>query len=184
MSNIKVSGSLGGAGAFTVTPPAGGAVDRTLTLPDRTASLASDGPALLVTNSATQSLATSSNVKVVLNSEQFDTANAFDNATNYRFTPLVAGYYQVSVSVCISASAVVSTNQVFVYKNGAQFATNIIINAGIATNYTPTLSLVLPMNGSTDYLEMFAFQNTGASQTIQAGMTNGTFFSAVFVRAL
>lgn len=34
MSTLKLSGSTGGAGNFTVTPPAGAAVDRTLTLPD------------------------------------------------------------------------------------------------------------------------------------------------------
>jgi hypothetical protein len=37
--------------------------------------------------------------KVQINTEEFDTNSNFDSTTNYRFTPTVAGYYQVNGSV-------------------------------------------------------------------------------------
>jgi len=42
---------------------------------------------------STQSISSGAAVKVQLNSELYDTDNAFDNSTNYRFTPQVAGKY-------------------------------------------------------------------------------------------
>ena len=40
------------------------------------------------------------NTKIVFNAKEFDTANAFDSTTNYRFTPQVAGYYQFNSCYC------------------------------------------------------------------------------------
>ena len=40
-----------------------------------------------------QSFSGSAWTKIQFNIENYDTANAYDNATNHRFTPQVAGYY-------------------------------------------------------------------------------------------
>ena len=43
--------------------------------------------------------------KIQFNVEEFDTTNAFDSVTNYRFQPTVAGYYQMSASCYISGGS-------------------------------------------------------------------------------
>jgi len=62
-------------------------------------------PAFLVYPSASSTNLTSSTwTKIVFNTEVFDTNNNFDSTTNYRFTPTVAGYYQINLQVYCSSS--------------------------------------------------------------------------------
>jgi len=42
--------------------------------------------------------------KIALNAELFDSDNKYDNSTNYRFTPGVAGYYLISAQTMCNAS--------------------------------------------------------------------------------
>jgi len=42
--------------------------------------------------------------KVEFNSEEFDTNNAYDNSTNYRFTPQVAGKYYVFAKITVEGT--------------------------------------------------------------------------------
>jgi hypothetical protein len=67
--------------------------------------VAGTGPAFRAYNNANQNITASTFTKVLLQVEDFDTASCFDNTTNYRFTPTVAGYYQVSGSVFHNVSA-------------------------------------------------------------------------------
>ena len=59
-------------------------------------------------------------VKIQANTEVYDTDNAFDNSTNYRFTPQVAGKYFVYASAyCFgnTTNTLVAAN-LSIYKNG------------------------------------------------------------------
>ena len=58
-------------------------------------------PAFLATLSADQSISNSTLTKVQFNTEVFDTNSNYDNATNYRFTPTVAGYYQLNLQLTL-----------------------------------------------------------------------------------
>ena len=51
-------------------------------------------PAFRAYNVAVQNISNATWTKVQLTTELFDTNSNFDNSTNYRFTPTVAGYYQ------------------------------------------------------------------------------------------
>ena len=53
-------------------------------------------PAFSAYLSNNQSISGATWTKVNLNVKVFDTASAFDNTTNYRFQPTVAGYYSVT----------------------------------------------------------------------------------------
>ena len=53
-------------------------------------------PAFGVYMSGNQSIGSTGNSKVAFDTKTFDTNNNYDNTTNYRFTPTVAGYYQVN----------------------------------------------------------------------------------------
>ena len=94
MSQVIIAGDT--SGTITLQAPAVSG-STTLTLPAATGTMMVSGnmPAF----SAYQSVGTTANnstwTKIACNIEEFDTNSYYDNATNYRFTPLIAGYYQV-----------------------------------------------------------------------------------------
>jgi hypothetical protein len=135
MSKVSLAGNASGTGIFTIASPNSN-TDRTLTLPDNTGTLvtntsgsvsqsmlatgvAGTGPAFSVVRSTSQSISAGTFVKVQFDSELFDTANSFDSTTNYRFTPQVAGYYQINANInYASSSGQLLTS---VYKNNARY---------------------------------------------------------------
>ena len=101
-----------------------------------------------------QSISTGTWTKVQLNSEQFDTANCFDSTTNYRFTPTVAGYYQINGSLYFNGTSTVR-GIAALYKNGSIYQMG---NYMGSYNDTQGVALVISLiyfNGSTDYVELY-----------------------------
>ena len=201
MSKIALVSPASGTATFSITTPSGTSTDRTLTLPDSTgtiittgstagvsqamlaAGVAGNGPAFSAGQNLAQSINSGTWTKLTVNSEDFDTANCYDNTTNYRFTPNVAGYYQVSGAVTFNASsATANSNYSAIYKNGLQ---NKVGSAGplSSTDYTTTVvTCLVYLNGSTDYVELFGFQNRGTSLSI-INVVAFTHFEASMVRA-
>jgi len=108
--------------------------------------------------SADYAFASLAYTKVSLDAESFDTGGYFDSATNYRFTPLVAGYYYFSWMVHASGSTAGVATQL--WKNGASVAEGSY--AAINTANTRGVgSDVVYLNGSTDYIELYAWMNSG-----------------------
>jgi hypothetical protein len=105
---------------------------------------------------AAQTPAASTFTKIIFNTEDFDTANCFDSTTNYRFTPTVAGYYQINLICCVGQNGSLLTNYVAaLYKNGVRYAstsTGQIANGGYGNQ---SISLIIFFNGSTDYVEAY-----------------------------
>ena len=139
------------------------------------------GPAFSAYNSSATSLPNATFTKIQFQTEEFDTANAFDSTTNYRFTPLVAGYYQISGSIGLSAGNTATLYQYVasVYKNGSNFKQS--PSNAPANNGGATVSALIYLNGSTDYIELFGYQSTGSSVNTNTGVT--TYFQAVMVRS-
>ena len=125
-------------------------------------------------SSTNQSFSANTWTKVQCQTEEWDTNSNYDNATNYRFTPTVAGYYQCSASWSNDTSS--TYNYLSIYKNGAQSRTGIFNGANAVG---ATISAAIYLNGSTDYIEMYIFSNTGNIQTGPAG----TFFQAAMIRS-
>lgn len=121
------------------------------------------GPAFSATG-GNQTLASATQTKVICNTEQFDTSNSYDPSIG-RFTPNVAGYYQVNIGVQYTGT--VSANTIFtvkLYKNGSEFFEVAVFQTD---QYKKSLSpFLLYLNGSTDYIEFYAAQFTGVSKTI------------------
>ena len=117
------------------------------------------GPAFSAYQSTFQSLAAGSNTKVSFQTEEYDTANCFDSTTNYRFTPNVAGYYQINACFQIAGTGVIALN---LYKNGAVFKNGAYIQTSLSYPANTFGSLVY-LNGSTDYVEMYAYCSTAVS---------------------
>lgn len=122
--------------------------------------------------------------KVVLNSEVFDTANAFDATTNYRFQPQVAGWYQVNAMVDYAGTiGRVYYFTTIIYKNGSQFAiSQNSFTLGNGSSMNVTLPKLIYLNGSTDYLELYArIYDYTASASVN--ITAGSFMEAALIRA-
>ena len=185
MSSIVVSGDT--SGAITIAAPAVAGTN-TLTLPANTGTIlttastfSGTGPAFSAYQSSAQSIPNASFTKLQLQTKVFDTASCFDNSTNYRFTPNVAGYYQINGQVSIGGAAL-GYSQITIYKNGSEYSRGSVSPNNTSVGAQSTVSNLVYLNGSTDYVELYVYQNSGGSVTNQ----NNTFmnyFSGSMVRA-
>jgi hypothetical protein len=188
MSKVALSGNASGTGTFTIASPNSN-TDRTLTLPDNTGTILTtatagvpvNGPAFAATYTTTQVVSVNTNVKGAFSSEVFDTNGNYDPTTNYRFTPTVAGYYQISGTVSAQTTVATSGVLALVYKNGAQSPFGYGAGSlGGTYNYPySSISCLLYMNGSTDYVELY-ISTYGASGTLTCVANS---FSAALVRS-
>ena len=107
-----------------------------------------------------------------LNTEAFDTAGAFDSATNYRFTPQVAGYYFVSAIVGFADSNLTAANVgVAICKNGTDWMAAVVRNsiAASAERVRVQCHGLIYLNGTTDFVCMAGYQDSGSARTCEAG---------------
>lgn len=101
--------------------------------------------------------------RVDFDSEDFDLDGEFDSTTNYRFTPTVAGLYLVTASVAF-AHNVTGYRSIFVLKNGTYVWGNAVQAVTVTSIETVvTVSAILDMNGSTDYIRIYANQDSGGA---------------------
>ena len=184
MSKVALSGNASGTGTFTIASPNSN-TDRVLTLPDATGTILTtatpgvpvNGPAFSASIASGQAIANNTAVKINFTTENFDTNNNFASS---RFTPTVAGYYQVNLAVALDGSVAGATNSVLIYKNGASLIRS--WTAVASGNYSgSTISAIIYLNGSTDYIEAYCFQNTGLTLNTLTGDSSG--FSAAMIRS-
>jgi hypothetical protein len=143
--------------------------------------LASTGPSFKAVMSAVTAISNTGATKFVLNTEEWDTNSNYDNATNYRFTPTVAGYYSLSGSMFMSTATTARVG-VAIYKNGSEHAWQFTAGVSSAGGANPQVSTIVYANGSTDYFELYAAQNYASS----VNATNNsvlTWFSGALVRS-
>jgi hypothetical protein len=111
--------------------------------------------------------------------DDFDPQNWW-NASTYRFTPTIAGYYLIDVGVWWSAFTT-TTGQCNIQarKNGNTF---MILQTPQHTDSgnSVTGTKLVYMDGVTDYIEFTAYHNNGTNLNLQYGSANGqgTWFSA------
>jgi hypothetical protein len=181
--SVKLNSS--GGGSVTLQEPST-ASDRTLTLPDNTGTVVStastavvsqamlasgvagNGPAFSAYATAAQTVTNGVVTKVILGLENFDTANCFDSATNYRFTPNVAGYYQINGAIYgTSLSLYTVSCLAVIYKNGSAYLGGAFANTQGSTgsNAASSVCSLIYMNGTTDYVELYGYlAGTGTLQ--------------------
>lgn len=171
-------------GSGTVTGiSAGGLPDAIITQPDLAANVAGNGPAFSAYNNANQSITSATWTKVQFQVEEFDTNSNFDNATNYRFTPSVAGYYTVTAALDIYAGGTSITNTLIaIYKNGSGAKRGYGASISATEVYTPVAALIY-LNGSTDYVECYVNATSAGSITVSNGGGVTSYFQASLARA-
>jgi hypothetical protein len=172
------------AGTTVLTLPTTSGTVLTSTSPSSDLPSSINGPAFSAYATSNQTLASLTLTKIQFNTEEFDTASAYDNATNYRFTPLVAGYYQITMTagVATTGSSVANTQLVCgIYKNGSifKFGGQTLLNN--TYDMLSTISTLIYLNGTTDYVEGYLRQISGGSLTTAAGQSV-CYFQGVLVR--
>ena len=197
MASIKLQGST--SGEITISAPAVAGTN-TLTLPANTGNIVTTGDSGTITQgmigtnvvgkgpafsayagSGNVSISTNTWTKVALNSEEFDTNNNFDSTTNYRFTPTVAGYYQINGLIGTEGSGATTRTLAMIRKNGGEFKFGDDLSGNTHTGSNVGVNALIYMNGSTDYLELWIYM-TGTS-THYNGTLQRTYFQGYLVRA-
>jgi hypothetical protein len=116
-------------------------------------------PAFHAFVSSNQAVSNATETKAQFDSEVYDTDNAFDSSTNYRFTPQTAGKYFFYTQLRLDSGS--NNNNIdYVYveitKNGAG-ANNTMFDFRSdrdGRKFTVNSFQVIDMNGSTDYVEV------------------------------
>jgi len=139
-----------------------------------------NGPAFSAYLSANQSITANTFTKVQFNTTEFNLGSAYDATTNYRFTPTVAGYYQVNLTIYTSGTGSTAGN-VYIYKNGASFKSGQTVAANQQVVPVPA---IIYMNGSTDYIEAYSYVTSGTGIVIAGTTGNAPFcyFQAMLIR--
>ena len=182
MGSLTLQGAT--SGQITVSPTAVAGIN-TITVAVQTGTLNVAGPAFSAYASATQTITLNSATKVQLDTEDFDTNNNFDPVTNYRFTPTVAGYYQLNGAVRGLAATTFTGMSAYIYKNGSSFKRYTSIPASANSNAVLYFSDLIYLNGSTDYIELWGLvQGTGTATFNSTGTSGGpnSYLSASLAR--
>ena len=139
--------------------------------------VAGTGPAFSAYASTNQTVSDATITKITFDTEEFDTNNNFASS---RFTPTVAGYYQVNA--CINFSQTLITDCVtWIFKNGGQYKRGFgFAGSGQSKFITPITTLVY-LNGSTDYVEVYLYSDGTGNVSIN-GSSQDVWFNGSLVR--
>ena len=190
MASIKLQGDT--SGELTISAPAVAGTN-TLTLPASTGTVLTsispssdlpssiNGPSFKAVMSAVTAISNAGATKLVLNTEEWDTNSNYDSATNYRFTPTVAGYYLITGSMFMSTATTARVG-VAIYKNGSEHAWQFTAGVSSGGGANPQVSTIVYANGSSDYFELYAAQDYTSSVNASNNSVL-TWFSGALVRS-
>jgi hypothetical protein len=138
-------------------------------------------PAFRAFMNANQNLSDATTTKIdQFGSEDFDTDNNF--ASN-RFTPTTAGKYFVFVQLSFTNTTdadVMYYAESYIYKNGSQLVKNTLDpkNSNPSNQALLYNATVVDMNGSSDYLEVYANSGVASGAPKIGNGTNQSYFGA------
>jgi hypothetical protein len=158
----------------------------TITIANQTGTLNAAGPTFRAYQSSTQTLSSSTNTLIQLQTENWDTAGAFNNTGStvtlnsisvpaYAFAPPIAGYYQINASIRVGASAteIIAT----LYKNGSADSLGTDSNGG---QYQSVVATIVYLNGTSDYIQFYGFFGTGQ---VTGFASSQVYFNACLLRS-
>lgn len=180
MSSIVISGDTSGTVSLTVPAVAG---TNTITLPASSGTVMVSGamPAFSAYSSVATPVSNATWTKIGFQTKEYDTASAYDATTNYRFQPQVAGYYQVNGQTTFGITSNTLWALAAIYKNGTAYKYGINAN-GSGNGLLVSANTLVFLNGSTDYIEFYGYQNSGSTQSSGTANANASF-QAVMVRS-
>ena len=119
--------------------------------------------------------------KLQFNTIMYDNTSTFDT-TNYRWIPQIAGYYLINTNLHFQGlKAAASQVYCVISKNAANEAFGSIIETSQDSSLSTPCTAIVYMNGTTDYLELYAWHNSGVTITMNADK-NLTYFSGYLIQ--
>jgi hypothetical protein len=112
--------------------------------------------------------------------KEFDTTSSYNTST-YLYTPQVAGYYQVTVMALFSSATTNVATAVAKNSTTVPFKQCAAITTASSTYNGATLTLIVYLNGSTDYI-CGLVDAVGATPTTYAGSPYVYFQAALIAR--
>ena len=130
--------------------------------------MTASGPACSVYSNVNQAVTPLVFTKVTLGAKDFDTTNAFNLATS-QFSPKTPGYYQINAMARMAAAGgTINGVSINLYKNGVvHFRGDEISGIAAGTVIQASLSHLMYFNGTTDYIELYAYlQGAGTLEAV------------------
>jgi hypothetical protein len=136
--------------------------------------VAGTGPAFSAYSSSATTVSNATWTKIAFQTEEYDTNNNYDKDTNYRFQPTVAGYYQVNGQTTYGITSNTLWAVSAIYKNGSAYKYG-VNSLGTGNGLLVNSSSLVYLNGSTDFVEFYSYQNSGSSQSSGTANANASF---------
>jgi hypothetical protein len=119
-----------------------------------------------------QTIANNTWTKLLFDTENFDGNNEF---TSSRFTAKQIGYYQVNAVFVLASSTLAGNQEIAIYKTGVRYSSQAGRKTASAVSSVLISDLVyLAVN---DYVEIYCFQNSGASKITNVAAGYSSYFS-------
>jgi hypothetical protein len=166
-----------GASGDTITIPSGATITNSGTA---TGFGGANTPAFSAYLSSDQTLTDNTFTKIQFNTEVFDSNGTYDNSSNYRFTPAVAGKYIISSQVRIVGGSDNQLRKVLlqIAKNGSERQTFIInTQDSYALHTCSAICNLTDTVSATDYYEIFCKADVGSGTVAAEADLFGTWFS-------
>lgn len=132
-------------------------------------------PAFSAYLNSTQYPTAGDNTVVQCDTKEFDTANCYNTST-YRFTPTVAGYYQINGQISARGATSITRIYVGIMKNGSivRYGNDVYVSSG-SMGYKVAINTLIYMNGTTDYLQLFGAVTASSAQFTADGSLSNYF---------
>jgi hypothetical protein len=146
--------------------------------------VAGNGPSFGASQTTPQTITADTFTKLQYNVEDWDTASCYDNTTNFRFTPNVAGFYQVNARTQFIADAAARQETfIAIYRTGGEYKRLPGSGTPATAISNPGGSVLVYLNGSTDYIEAYIYYSQGSATTAINASAVLNYFQASLVRA-
>jgi hypothetical protein len=174
MSSLTILGDTSGSVILAAPAIAGSG---TLTLPTTGGTILSSGnqQGFSAWLNGNQSITANSYVRVNWDQVEYNNGNAYSTST-YRFTPVIAGYYQFNIK-CYQAAGGTTGLNVYLYKNNSA----ITFSQCLTSTYQDVMqSKTIYSPAAGEYYEVYVY-SISATGSINGSPTN-SWFQAMLIR--
>jgi hypothetical protein len=166
-----------GSSGDTITIPSGATITNNGT---QTGFGGANTPAFQAKSSASQTVSSDSFAKITCNTEEFDTAGAYDNSTNYRFTVPSGQAGKYYVYGLITANGLTNANldsaNCSIYKNGSSVGgLEFYMHGNPTARYIPVIEFKILDLSVGDYVELYGRIETDNGNDGKIGGTFGAY---------
>ena len=167
-----------GSSGDTFTVPSGVTVN--MSSATQTGVGGANTPAFQAKSSASQTVSSDSFAKITCNTEEFDTAGAYDNSTNYRFTVPSGQAGKYYVYGLITANALTNQNldsaNCSIYKNDSDTGgVEFYMHGNPTARYLPVIQVTVLDLSVGDYVELYGRIETDNGNDGKIGGTFGAY---------